>query len=111
MLIDEKQAGAIISSNLIRIRVYPEVIAPEYLLLLLRYSAEVQQKLRKLTSTGGRLLVNTRTLSELMFPVPDRSFQDSVVECAKNYEEVLGVFDANQSTVTSLFEQLYNSLS
>jgi type I restriction enzyme M protein len=86
MVIDEQQSGSIISSNLIRIRVDPEKIAPLYMLLLLRFCAETRNQIRQFTSTGGRMLVNTKLLSKLTFAVPDRIRQDEVIERAKQFD-------------------------
>jgi type I restriction enzyme S subunit len=89
MLIRPEQERSMISSNLIRIRVDYRLMDPEYLLLLLKYCPTTQNQIRQLTSTGGRLLVNTRTLSELSFAVPALHKQQRVLEEARRFSAAL----------------------
>jgi type I restriction enzyme S subunit len=89
MLIRPEQERTMISSNLIRIRVDHRLMDPEYLLLLLKYCPTTQNQIRQLTSTGGRLLVNTRTLSELSFAVPALNKQQRVLEEARRFSTAL----------------------
>lgn len=76
---DEEQF--IISSNLIRIRVDAEKVLPTFLILLLKHSQNVRDQIARLTTqAAGRLLVNTKTLSKLNFPVPSFADQAEVVQ-------------------------------
>jgi restriction endonuclease S subunit len=106
MMIDQRQVGSMISSNLIRIRVNPDRIRPSYLLLLLRYCSATQNQIRRLTSTGGRMLVNTRTLSELIFSVPDLARQDEIVERANLFELTIRRCDEAVAGTASLAKEL-----
>jgi restriction endonuclease S subunit len=89
MIIRPEQERSMISSNLIRIRVDHRLMDPEYILLLLKYCPTTQNQIRQLTSTGGRLLVNTRTLSELSFAVPALNKQQHVIEEARRFSTAL----------------------
>ena len=110
MQIDERQAGSIISSNLIRIRVDPEIITSSYLILLFHYCTDTQNQIRKLTSTGGRMLVNTRTLAELVFTIPDRNRQDEIVERAEAFDLMLRLCDQMIAAATMLAKQLRDTI-
>jgi type I restriction enzyme S subunit len=110
MLIDEQQVGSMISSNLIRIRVNPDIVVPSYMLLLLRYCTETQNQIRQLTSTGGRMLVNTKTLSELVFAIPSRVRQNEVVEESRHFALRLHLCDETDSTTGLLAKQLRETL-
>jgi type I restriction enzyme, S subunit len=110
MLIDERQSGSMISSNLIRIRVDQDKVAPLYMLLLLRYCTETQKQIRQLTSTGGRMLVNTKTLSELVFAVPDRIRQEEVVERARHFDLLLCRCDETDLATAGLARELRDTL-
>jgi Type I restriction modification DNA specificity domain len=106
MLIDEGQRGWVISSNLIRIRVDKRIISPEYMLLLLRHCTETRNQIRRLTSTGGRMLVNTKTLSEVTFAVPERIRQDEIVERAGRFDQLLRQYDEGELATAELVSRL-----
>lgn len=79
LVIDELHSGAIISSNLIRIRVDKNKIRPMYLYLLLKIAPSTRKQIMAITATGGRLLVNTKTMQRLKFEVPSLKIQDSIL--------------------------------
>jgi type I restriction enzyme, S subunit len=80
LVIDEVHSGAIISSNLIRIRVDKNKIRPLYLYLLLKVAPSTRKQIMAITATGGRLLVNTKTMQNLKFDVPPIKVQDSILK-------------------------------
>jgi restriction endonuclease S subunit len=82
-LVSSNEAGWIISSNLIRIRVNTSRILPEFLILLLKHSRQVRDQISQVTTqAAGRLLVNTRTLARVKFPTPSIQEQESFVHRA-----------------------------
>jgi type I restriction enzyme S subunit len=109
MLIRPEQEQSMISSNLIRIRVDHRSMDPEYLLLLLKYCPATQNQIRQLTSTGGRLLVNTRTLSELKFAVPAIQKQQRVLEEARRFSAALETTKAASAAGRTLVHELCGS--
>jgi type I restriction enzyme S subunit len=80
LVIDEAYSNAIISSNLIRIRVDKNKIRPMYLYLLLKVAPNIRKQIMAITATGGRLLVNTKTMQRLIFEVPPIKVQDAILE-------------------------------
>jgi type I restriction enzyme S subunit len=102
-LITDREAGYIISSNLIRIRVNGNVILPKYLWLLLRYSVALKKQMAQLTTqAAGRLLVNTRTLSLLRFAAPPVAQQEEVVSKFEKFSETKKEILARRSAVNAL---------
>jgi len=106
-LITEKDAGFIISSNLIRIRIDQEKIHPKYLWLLLKYSFKVRREIGRFTTqAAGRLLVNTKTMKELTFDIPDMEYQEYVIA---RYEEVfsaLSALEVRENTISNIAQSL-----
>ena len=79
-LIKNAEQGFIVSSNLIRIRINPNVVRPAFLWLLLKFSCRTRADIGRLTSqAAGRLLVNTETMARLMFSLPAVDVQDRVI--------------------------------
>lgn len=110
MLIDGNYAGSMISSNLIRIRIDPEKVAPRYMLLLLRYCADLQNQIRQVTSTGGRVLVNGSTLSELKFSIPDASTQEEIIERAEQFDLTIREYDRAGEELSRMASKLRHGL-
>jgi len=87
-VIREDERGFVVSSNLIRIRVNPEVVRPVFLWLLLRFSVKTREGIARLTSqAAGRLLVNTKTMARLRFALPVPDVQDEVVTFYRSTED------------------------
>jgi len=91
LVIDELHSGAIISSNLIRIRIDKNKIRPMYLYLLLKVAPSIKKQIMTITAKGGRLLVNTKTMQRLEFYIPPLKIQDSFLNQINkfSYAEIL----------------------
>lgn len=103
-LISAKDKCYIISSNLIRIRVNPERMLPGYLILMLKHSRIIRDHIARLTTqAAGRLLVNTKTLAKLNFPVPSLQEQCSLVELEADLQRNIDQIRTHQ---TETYNQL-----
>lgn len=104
-LITEEEAGYIISSNLIRIRVDKSKIKPTFLWLLIKHSVRLRKQLAKMTTqAAGRLLINTKTMSSLQLLVPTILKQEQIIN---DYEKLI---HANR-TLKTRFNSASNMLS
>lgn len=82
-LIKESQEGWVISSNLMRIRVDPQKILPKFLYYSILFSPIVLHQLKRFANSGGRLLVNSKILNEILFPVPTVEEQEQFSEISE----------------------------
>ena len=102
ILVSKKCTGWIISSNLIRIRLNRKKVDPTYFLYLLKYSPYVQRQIRQVTTGGGRLLVNTKTLGEITYPIPKQSFQEKVVQTIQFLDDQISLIDTHIENLRNL---------
>jgi type I restriction enzyme, S subunit len=102
ILIAKECEGWIISSNLIRIRLDSKKVNPSYFLFLLKYSPYIQKQIRQVTTGGGRLLVNTKTLGKISYPIPQKVFQDKVVQDIQAFDEQISLMDKHIENVRKL---------
>ncbi len=115
-LVQPQEAGYVISSNLIRIRVHPEIVEPHYLWLLLRHSVAVREQIAGLATQAvgnGRWLVNTKTMARLGFPIPPIPLQRSAVQTdldlSASRSETQRRIDRAQSLCNSLLRDALTS--
>jgi len=110
ILIPKECEGWIISSNLIRIRLDSKKVNPSYFLFLLKYSPYIQTQIRQITTGGGRLLVNTKTLGKITYPIPPIFFQEKVVKDIQNFDEQLSLMDKHIENTRKLGLELREQL-
>ncbi len=110
MLIPQNCEGWIISSNIIRVRVDEEKIYPLFCLYLLKYSPFILRQIRRVTATGGRLLVNTKTLRELKFPVLPLKNQIGIAETIKAMELRIEEIQQHISKINVLLSSVRENL-
>jgi type I restriction enzyme S subunit len=110
ILITKECDGWIISSNLIRIRLDKQKVNPNYFLYLLKYSPYVQKQIRQATTGGGRMLVNTKTLGKITYPIPSKSFQEEVVQDIQAFDERISLMDEHIEIIKKLGLELREQL-
>jgi type I restriction enzyme, S subunit len=110
ILIPKECEGWIISSNLIRISLDKQKVNPNYFLYLLKYSPYIQKQIRQATTGGGRLLVNTKTLGKITYPIPEKTFQDKVVQDIRAFDEQIALINTHIENVRKLGWELREQL-
>lgn len=110
ILIPKECEDWIISSNLIRIRLDSKKVNPSYFLFLLKYSPYIQTQIRQITTGGGRLLVNTKTLGKITYPIPSIPFQEKVVKDIQTFDEQLSLMDRHIENTRKLGLELREQL-
>jgi len=109
LVIGKKHSGAIISSNLIRIRVDKNTIRPMYLYLLLKIAPNIRKQILAITATGGRLLVNTKTMQSLKFDVPSLEVQDKLIRQINKLIASVDLCTFHIKVLSDLLKNLSNS--
>ncbi|RKF13071.1 restriction endonuclease subunit S [Roseovarius spongiae] len=70
LVVDERQAGWIMSSNLMRISVDPKRLLPSLLHVQLRHSVRLRKQMSQLVNSAGRDVANSAVLLALDIAVP-----------------------------------------
>jgi type I restriction enzyme S subunit len=83
-----EEQGWIMSSNLMRISLDRELVAPAFLQAELAYDARVRRQIRATVNAGGRDVANSETLNRLAFPWPPRGEQERIVDRLEGLEGV-----------------------
>lgn len=86
-VIEERQAGWIMSSNLMRISLDPALVNPFYVQLLLAWYTPLRRQIRRLANAGGRELVNDSIMRKLRFPFIPLVEQDKLIALASGIAE------------------------
>jgi type I restriction enzyme S subunit len=79
VVIREQHAGWIMSSNLMRIALDPELVRPDYLQMQLAGDSRIKAQIRAQVNSGGRDVANSAVLSRLRFAWPDPNEQDRII--------------------------------
>lgn len=80
VVIPEKAAGWIISSNLMKISVDTDRINPKYLMYQLVNGPVVSYQLRQMVADGGRPVVTGSLIKQIVFPIPSIEEQKEIVK-------------------------------
>ncbi len=110
LVVDRDHAGAIISSNIIRIRVDSEKVRPQFLRLLLTRDPHVKKQIVAITATGGRTLVNTKTMQHLQFGVPPLNIQDRILDRIESFRVVKSRLASHEGALRRLSTKLCGEL-
>ncbi len=86
----EGAEGLAFASYLIRLRVQPEVVSPEYLHLALRSPMAREQLERQAATTAGQYNLSVSKLNNIGVRVPDRQTQLSAVTELEDLSDLLG---------------------
>ena len=79
VVIREQHAGWIMSSNLMRIALDPDLVRPDYLQMQLAGDSRIKAQIRAQVNSGGRDVANSAVLSRLRFAWPDPNEQDRII--------------------------------
>ncbi len=102
VVIREQHAGWIMSSNLMRITLDPNLVRPDYLQMQLAGDSRIKAQIRAQVNSGGRDVANSDVLSRLRFAWPDPNEQDRIVSRVLLSERAL---QAERSTAEKLKKQ------
>lgn len=80
VVIREQHAGWIMSSNLMRIALDPDLVRPDYLQMQLAGDSRIKAQIRAQVNSGGRDVANSAVLSRLRFAWPDPNEQDRIID-------------------------------
>lgn len=89
LVIQDAEAGSIMSSNLMRISLDPARILPNYAHLAIVHGDNSRRQIRRLANSGARAVVNTAILAALRFAWPPRDEQDRICAIAEVHDEVV----------------------
>lgn len=79
VVIEEMQVGWIMSSNLMRISLDKEFVAPHFLQNQLSFDSRVKKQIRTKVNSGGRDVANSEVLNSLLFVWPDINEQGRIL--------------------------------
>jgi type I restriction enzyme S subunit len=85
-LVGEREAGWIMSSNLMRISLDTTRIVPKHLYLNLVFNPWTRQQIRQSVNAGGREVANTAILERLLFAWPSLGEQSAVATIFGSHE-------------------------
>lgn len=85
--IGRDEADWLMSSNLIRIRVDLSRFNAQFLMYAITRSSFLGRQIKRLTSGGGRAVVTSAVLSELMFATPMLEEQNEIVSILDSFDE------------------------
>ncbi|MDN5565831.1 MAG: restriction endonuclease subunit S, partial [Psychrobacter sp.] len=86
IVIKEDQVGWIMSSNLMRISLDPEIMISDFLQYQLSSNHFIKKQIRCKVNSGGRDLANSEVLNSLCFVKPSYDEQLAIVERAKKID-------------------------
>lgn len=86
IVITHREAGWIMSSNFMRLRINSRKMLPAFLHLNLRENVAVKNQILKYSNYGGRDLVNSEVLNSLYFPKPNTPEQERIIEKLRAFE-------------------------
>jgi len=89
LVVDDRQAGWIMSSNLMRISVDPRRLLPGLLHVQLRHSVRLRKQMSQLVNSAGRDVANSAVLLALDIAVPPRQEQASIRDAIEAINEKL----------------------
>lgn len=89
LVVDDRQAGWIMSSNLMRISVDPRRLLPGLLHVELRHSVRLRKQMSQLVNSAGRDVANSAVLLALDIAVPPRQEQASIRDAIEAINEKL----------------------
>jgi type I restriction enzyme S subunit len=86
-VVTESQSGWIMSSNLMRISVDPDIVTPRYVQLSIAHYTPVREQIRRLVNGGGREVVNDAIMRKLRLPLISREDQERLLAMVDDFKE------------------------
>jgi len=108
--IGRDEADWLMSSNLIRIRVDLSRFNTQFLMYAITRSSFVGKQIKRLTSGGGRAVVTSAVLSELMFAIPMLEEQNEIVSILDSFDEDYSALEAKCRQLDTLKRVLMQQL-
>jgi restriction endonuclease S subunit len=81
------QSGWIMSSNLMRISVDPDIVISEYVQLSIAHYTPVREQIRRFVNGGGREVVNDAIMRKLRLPLIPREEQERLLAMVDDFKE------------------------
>lgn len=106
LVITDKEAGWIMSSNFMRLRIDSQRMLPTFLHINLKENGAVKNQILKYSNYGGRDLVNSEVLNSLYFPKPNPLEQERIIEKVHAFERDGRSLDKLQSIKKGLMQDL-----
>jgi type I restriction enzyme S subunit len=109
-LIDKKQDGWVISSNLMKMTINKDLIRPEFLYIAIKDSPVVAGQLKSHSNGNGRLLVNSSIVKNIKIPTPELAVQDKLIGIISCWDNAIEKTEALIAAKEKQFEWLMEKL-
>lgn len=109
-LIDKKQDGWVISSNLMKMTINKELIRPAFLYIAIKDSPVVAGQLKSHSNGNGRLLVNSSIVKSIKIPTPELAVQDKLIDIISCWDNAIEKTEALIAAKEKQFEWLCTNL-
>lgn len=105
-LIDKKQDGWVISSNLMKMTINKDLIRPAFLYIAIKDSPVVAGQLKSHSNGNGRLLVNSSIVKNIKIPTPELAVQDQLIGIISCWDNAIEKTEALIAAKEKQFEWL-----
>ena len=109
-LIDKKQDGWVISSNLMKMTINKDLIRPAFLYIAIKDSPVVAGQLKSHSNGNGRLLVNSSIVKNIKIPTPELAVQDKLIGIISCWDNAIEKTEALIAAKQKQFEWLKSQL-
>lgn len=109
-LIDKKQDGWVISSNLMKMTVNKELIRPAFLYIAIKDSPVVTGQFKSHSNGNGRLLVNSSIVKSIKIPTPELAVQDKLINIISSWDNAIKKTESLIAAKEKQFEWLKSQL-
>lgn len=102
-VVPQKAAGALMSTNLMRVVLNTDKIHPDYFVYLFQSKSVVYEQVKELCRGSTRIFLNQTILKKIRFPVPSLKMQEQIID---KIESRLSVCNSIENTITTSLRQL-----
>lgn len=100
--VPKRMEGSLLSTNLMRVSLNSDIICSDYFIYLFQSKGVVLDQVKELCKGSTRVFLNQTILKQIMFPVPDISKQEAIIEVI---ESRMSVCDSIERTVNTALQQ------
>lgn len=101
-VVPKRAEGALLSTNLIRVSLNPDIVSSDYFVYLFRSKGVVLDQVKELCKGSTRMFLNQTILKQIQFPVPTIKVQKQIVELI---EARFSVCESIEKTVDVALQQ------
>lgn len=110
LVIKKENAGWVMSSNFMRLRLDKEICLPEILYVIIKYSYAFKKQISENVNESGRSVTNSKTLNAFLFPNIPSQEQKLIVNKQHKMDESINSVLAHHSKLQSIKTGLMQDL-